>query len=122
MADSTIETQLGLLAVARQLVTQRELDTCLKKQRELARGGTQIGLSEVMLKTGLLTRRQLQRLGVEQEGPTAGESQLFPGYQVLAKLGAGGMAKVFKARQMSLDRVVAIKVLAKKLAGSRPSP
>lgn len=116
MADPASETDFGRLAVAQRLVTQRELEACLQKQRELARGGTHIGLSEVMLKAGLLTRRQLQRLGVEREQPIAGESELFPGYQILAKLGAGSMAKVLKARQLSLDRIVAIKVLTKKLA------
>lgn len=46
--------------------------------------------------------------------PAAG--QQIPGYKVLAKLGAGAMAVVFKARQISLNRDVAIKVLPKKLS------
>ena len=37
--------------------------------------------------------------------------QQIPGYQILAKLGSGGMATVYKAKQLSLDRIVAIKVL-----------
>lgn len=116
MPDSTSETRLGQVAVAQRLVTRKELDACLEKQREMARGGTQVSISEVMLKAGLLTRRQLQRLGAEGEEPITAESQLFPGYQVLAKLGAGATAKVFKARQLSLDRLVAIKVLTRKSA------
>jgi serine/threonine-protein kinase len=49
---------------------------------------------------------------VEDTRPT----QQIPGYQILSKLGAGAMATVFKARQLSLDRLVAIKVLPKRFS------
>lgn len=35
----------------------------------------------------------------------------IPGFEVLEKLGQGGMATVWKARQVTLDRVVAVKVM-----------
>ena len=35
----------------------------------------------------------------------------IPGLELLEKLGEGGMASVWKARQMSLDRIVAVKIL-----------
>ncbi len=38
------------------------------------------------------------------------------GFEVLEKLGEGGMAAVWKARQISLDRIVAIKVLSSSFA------
>jgi serine/threonine protein kinase len=44
-----------------------------------------------------------------------GESPI-PGYVVQSELGRGGMAVVFKARQISLERIVALKIMAERLA------
>lgn len=38
------------------------------------------------------------------------------GFEILGKLGEGGMATVWKARQVSLDRIVAIKLLSQRIS------
>ena len=38
-------------------------------------------------------------------------------YEIAALIGAGGMGEVYRARDTTLDRLVAIKVLPKSLAG-----
>ncbi|MCX6911402.1 MAG: bifunctional serine/threonine-protein kinase/formylglycine-generating enzyme family protein [Verrucomicrobia bacterium] len=48
------------------------------------------------------------------------EGQTFAGYEIVAKLGQGGMGAVYKARQPMLSRLVALKVMAPHL-GADPS-
>lgn len=119
MADVVSESQIGHVAVDQRLLTAEELHDCLEEQKNLAREGKRVSLSEVMLRCGYVTRSQLQRMGAEMEDSIARKAQQIPGFQILGKLGAGAMATVFKARQLSLDRIVAIKVLPKKL-GDNP--
>ncbi len=46
------------------------------------------------------------------------ETPRIDGFEVIEKLGEGGMASVWKARQISLDRIVAIKILSPHLAAT----
>lgn len=110
-------THLGRLAVEQKFITQSELSAALDEQRRLLREESKrLSLSEVMLKLGYLTRTQLQRLtGGDLQDSISTRDQQIPGYQILQRLGQGAMATVYKAKQLSLDRMVAIKVLSKKL-------
>jgi len=47
--------------------------------------------------------------------------QMLGPYQILSKVGEGGMGEVYKARDTRLDRTVAIKVIAHEF-GADPDP
>src|SRR5262249_52906754 len=62
---------------------------------------------------GFLTANQSQRARQEL---SALLHQQIPGYELLEKLGLGSMGTVYKARQLSMDRLVAIKMIHPRLA------
>ena len=110
------DTVVGRIVVERGLVTSDELDEALElaaKRREL---DPSLSVADVLVVEDMITRRQLDRVRGEYE--TDKNSQQIPGYKILRKLGAGAMATVFLARQLSLDRLVAIKVLPKRFSAN----
>jgi len=110
------DTVVGRVVVDRGLVTSDELDEALSIVNERRKLEPQTALTDVLLEQDLVTSRQLDRMRGEFEEDRS--SQSIPGYKILQKLGSGAMATVFLARQLSLDRLVAIKVLPKKFSAN----
>lgn len=54
------------------------------------------------------------------ETGTSPAPKIIGGFEIISKLGSGGMGSVFKARQVSMDRLVALKVLPPKFAEKDP--
>lgn len=106
------DTMMGRVVVERGWATKEEIDKCREIQQRLPPGTK---LTDVLVQKEVVTRRQLARLQKELEGER-GQS-VIPGYQMMKKLGAGAMATVFLAKQLSLDRLVAIKILPRKFSG-----
>ena len=108
-SSDSMETQIARLVIERQLATSEEVDRC----RQLAHQDSQRGLAAVLVDERVVTLGQIERIktAVQEEG-----LQQIPGYRLLGKLGSGAMATVYKAVQLSLDRVVAIKVLPRRLS------
>lgn len=112
--QSSTDSVLGRLVVERGLAGADEIQQAIERWKEASAGGVdlnQASLSDYLVAEGLVTRKQLERLKPEVEDRT---KRQIPGFQLLEKLGAGAMATVYKGRQLSLDRAVAIKILPKK--------
>ncbi len=111
---SNLDTILGRLVVEQGLTTADEVQDCLELQRQATpdESSPPRPLGDLMVENGLITPRQLDRIRplAEEEG----KGQQIPGYHIKKKLGAGAMATVYMAKQLSLDRIVAIKVLPRK--------
>ena len=116
MADSLEDSQIGRILVERQLVTPEELRVAVEQQERQAYGDNRRALGEVLIDLGFVTRSQILRMQGSSEDSGNRPAQQLPGYQLLGKCGAGAMAVVYKARQISLDRIVAVKVLPKRLS------
>ncbi len=116
MADTPEDSQICRLVVEHHLVTREELREASKRQRQAAADGHQRPIGEVMVDLGFLTRTQLNRIQGNSEDSGGRPAQQIPGYQLQKKIGAGAMAVVYKAKQISLDRIVAVKVLPKRLS------
>ena len=111
------DSQLGRKLVERKLATANEIALCVARQRELEEQGKTVSLADMLVEAGYLTPSQLSRLKQSMDDDSMYRpAQQIPGFQILAKLGQGAMATVFKAKQLSLDRIVAIKVLPKRFS------
>ena len=114
-SGSSLDTMLGKIVVERGLMSPEELEQC-SSQLRAKRDGVSLTLSEILVDREFITRKQLERFRSDLEAVKT--SQQIPGYRIIRKLGAGAMATVFLAKQLSLDRLVAIKVLPKKFSSN----
>ncbi len=106
---SSSDSVVGRLVVDRGLATQSEVDAAFAAMRTPA--GQNKAFVDILVEAQIVTRRQLARIRAENDGDRT--VLRIPGYEVIKKLGSGAMASVYLAKQTSLDRLVAIKVLPK---------
>ena len=94
------------------------LDTYLKKQENFGNNEEQ-NITQIEMAIDAPKQQSLEELTLFKDYYASDKSQgisFVPGkkvgaYDILEQIGAGGMAKVYKARHEQLDRIVAIKVM-----------
>jgi serine/threonine-protein kinase len=87
----------------------------MKAQASAAKAGLRKRLGEILIKKGFLTPEQFQEVLKSQTV----KSKRIGSYELISKLGEGGMGAVFKARQVFLDRIIALKILSPKMAKNK---
>ena len=110
--ETNYDTVLGRMAVEQGLCTDEEFKKSVLELQE-RRKINPVMLHDLMIELGYITATQADRLRMYLKDNRTAVHQI-PGYKILGKIGAGAMAFVYKAQQISLDRTVAIKVLPKR--------
>src|SRR5215203_7153825 len=105
-----LDTEVGRVVSEMGLATRTEIEFCREQQKQSS-DPNQRSLADVLIEHSFITVNQAKRIRGQIEDR---RSSQIPGYQLIGKLGKGAMATVYKARQISLDRTVAVKVLPKR--------
>lgn len=112
--ETSYDSLFGKLALEQGLCTDEELRRSIKELKE-RRKVDPLMLQDLMVELGYVTPSQAARLQTSiKESKVA--AQQIPGYKIIGKVGAGAMAVVYKAKQISLNRTVAIKVLPRRFS------
>ena len=110
---TNLDTLIGRLVIDQGLATPEEVKHCLTLARA-EDDASDKSLAQMLVNREYVTKRQLIRLREAIEAERSGSS--ISGYKILGKLGSGAMATVYKAKQVSLDRLVALKKLPEKFS------
>ena len=110
--STSLDTEVGKAVVDMGLATRTEIEFCREQQKQSS-DPNQRSLADLLVDHQFITTNQAKRIRKQLEER---KSQQIPGYHLIGKLGKGAMATVYKARQLSLDRIVAVKVLPKKMS------
>jgi serine/threonine-protein kinase len=108
----------GQVAIAHKFANPEEvLEAVLIQKKMKEMGLVPKKLGEILVEKGIITEAQAESI-FRIQGQEGGHRQI-EGYRFIKKLGEGSMGAVYQAKQLSMDRMVAIKVLPPRLSRNR---
>jgi serine/threonine-protein kinase len=108
----SLDTEVARIVVDTGLVLPQEIAYCREQQNQSS-DPNQRSLADLLIENNFITATQARRIKSQLDDR---DNSQIPGYQLICRIGKGAMATVYKARQNSLDRIVAIKVLPKRMS------
>jgi len=106
------EDRFEQYVVEHDLATRDEMKEARRLLNRAAMDGQSLTVADALVQAGCLTPNQARRVyeGLKQE--TVSPDLTIPGVELLEKIGRGSQAVVYKGRQVSMDRIVAVKIMA----------
>jgi len=93
------------------LATREELKEARRLLNKAAMEGSHLSMADALIQAGCITAGQAKRVQNALKEETLRPRLNIPGVQLIEKIGRGSQAVVYKGRQLSMDRIVAVKVM-----------
>jgi serine/threonine protein kinase len=106
------ESHIIDIALKNNLLDKEAIDAFLARRDDVkATDKTIVSVEKMLVQTGIISKEKLQKL-------IQSDLKAIGGYKIIRKIGEGGMGLVYLAKQISMNRDVALKILPRKQAGN----